>query len=203
MPEKFSSSQMLLHDLAAANEPKQGRSTGISTGGGIKRSTTTTPLLPAPAPAPLGNDLDTPLLVRKPSPRASQSLWEQLKFVFFGSVAPPEIPEGPSKIEAKTFLANERTFLNWCYVSFMVSAAAVTLKSVDPTAGLESACLTLAALVILVWSLNVYRLRVIALRKIKDLDTVMVSSTGATTVAMIVVFALSVTWLGRYRSLSN
>ena len=85
----------------------------------------------------------------------------------------------------------------------MVSAAAVTLKSVDPTAGLEAACLTIAALVILVWSLNVYRLRVIALRKIKDLDTVMVSSNGATTVALIVVFALSVTWIGRYRSLSN
>ena len=202
MPEKFSSSQMLLHDLASASEPKQGRSTGISSGG-IKRSTNVTPLLPAPAPVPLGNELDTPLLVRRPSPRASQSLWDQLKYVFFGSVAPPEIPQGPSKIEAKTFLANERTFLNWSYVSFMVSAAAVTLKSVDPTAGLESACLTIAALIILVWSLNVYRLRVIALRKIKDLDTVMVSSTGATVVALIVVFALSVTWIGRYRSLSN
>ena len=201
MPEKFASSQMLLHDLAAANGPKQARSVGISSGG-IKRSATVTPLLPAPAPAPLGNELDAPLLVRRPSPRASQSLWDQLKFVFFGSVAPQEIPDGRSKIESKTFLANERTFLNWCYVSFMVSAAAITLKSVDQSASVESACLTVSAIIILVWALNVYRLRVIALRKIKDLDSVMVSSTGATTVALVVVFALSVTWLGRYRSFS-
>ena len=188
-----SSSRLLLHDIVSAKEPKQ----QVSDGSSAMKSTT--PLMPAPAPL-IGSGLEAPLLDRRRvSPRrSSQSLIHQIKFVLFGSVA-QEIPEPTTKIEPKTLLANERTFLNWCFVAFIVAAAAVTLHAVDPEANIEAACLSLTSVFTLAWSLNVYRLRVIALRNMKTLDTLLVSSNGATIVCLSVAFALSVTWLGRYR----
>jgi uncharacterized membrane protein YidH (DUF202 family) len=189
------SSKLLIHDIVASKEPKQ-------------QSIPQTPVTisipkPIPTAAPLigTNTLEVPLLTseRHPSSRKSESLFDQIKYILFGSVI-PEVPEPAiSKIEPKTFLANERTFLNWCYVSFIISAVAIALVSIDPTAHLESSCLSLVALVTLIWSLNVYRLRVIALRNMKALETLLVSSNGAVFVCLSVAFALAVTWLGRYR----
>jgi SPX domain protein involved in polyphosphate accumulation len=192
LPLAQASSRLLIHDIVAAREPKQ---------------VTPAPLPVLPSTTPLvGTELETPLLDRQSTDRAraqtSVSMWDQIKFVLFGS-AVPEITEPVSKIEPKTFLANERTFLNWAYLAFILAAVAVTLASVDPTAHLEASLLSLAAVVTLGWSLNIYRLRVIALRNMKALETLMVSSDGATAVCLLVVFALAMTWLGRFRQYLN
>jgi uncharacterized membrane protein YidH (DUF202 family) len=159
----------------------------------------TSPVLP-PAP-PNDNDLSEPLLDRSASDRrneSSKSLWEQFKFVFFGSVQPVSIPDPSSKIEPKTFLANERTFLNWSYCSFVISALALTLKAVDERAAAEAAILTIVAIATLAWALNVYRLRISALRAMKPLDALLVSSTnGASLVGLSVASALGFMWICR------
>lgn len=188
------SSKLLLHDIVSAKEPKQAQSVVVTP------TRSHVPLLPTEAPLD-GSRLDVPLLHRtagQSKPSRSQSLFDQVKFILFGSIA-PDIPEPTSKIEPKTFLANERTFLSWCYVCFMISAVAVTLVSVDPSANLEASALSLVAVVTLIWSLNVYRLRVVALRNMKSLETLLVSSNGATVVCLSVAAALGITWLGRVR----
>ena len=152
-------------------------------------------------PSPIGvDDLSVPLLDRAPIRRKSapsRSLWDELKFVLFGSVTPEQTVS--CKIEPKTFLANERTFLNWCFVSFLISALAITLLSIDPTCNFEAAGLSFVAILTIGWSLNVYRLRVIALGNIKSLESLMVSSNGASAVALAVTAALFFTWYRRYR----
>ena len=191
-------SRLLLHDIVSAKEPKQQSAppTPRPIGGPVPTSTPS-----------VGSSLETPLLDRssRQSPRTerrSQSIIDQLKFILFGSLS-RESPVTSSHIEPKTFLANERTFLSWCYVAFIISAAAITLISVDPAARLEAAALSLVAVVTLTWSLNVYRLRVIALRDMKALDSLLVSSGGATTVCLSVVLALVFTWIGRWRQYMN
>ena len=180
------SSKQLIHDIVSQQRSESIRDTDQ----------------PHRIPAPMGSsDLEVPLLERpqRAKSASSRSIWAELKFVLFGSLA-PEIPVPlSSKIEPKTFLANERTFLNWCFVAFIISAVAITLVSVDPSASMEAACLSLVAIVTIGWSLNVYRLRVIALRNMKSLDKLLVTSNGATAVALSVVFALLITWTGRFR----
>ena len=201
LPKTDANSKLLLHDLVSAKEPKLIRmmSSDIS----AKAESGSSKRTPLPTVSPLvGSDLQAPLLDRSSEETRAripeQSLIDQVKYILFGSVA-PEIPEPSSKIEPKTFLANERTFLNWCFVSFILQAAAVTLVSVDPTAHFEGSILSLVALITLVWSLNVYRLRVIALRSMKPLDALLVSSNGVSFVSLSVAFALTVTWIGRVR----
>jgi SPX domain protein involved in polyphosphate accumulation len=193
LPLAQASSRLLIHDIVSTREPKQGTE---------RRGPAPSPLLPSSAPL-VGSELETPLLDRTTRARrpasSSSSIFDQIKYVLFGSVS-PEIPEPVSKIEPKTFLANERTFLNWAYLAFILAAAAVTLFSVDPTAHLEASLISFAAVVTLGWSLNVYRLRVIALRNMKALETLMVSSNGASLVCLLVAFAMFMTWIGRFRN---
>ena len=196
LPLAQASSRLLIHDIVSAREPKQER-----------RIPAASPLLPSTAPL-VGAELEMPLLdrtavrSRRPSATRSASIFDQIKYVLFGSVV-PEIPPPMSKIEPKTFLANERTFLNWSYLAFILAAAAVTLFSVDPQAHLEASLISFAAVVTMGWSLNVYRLRVIALRNMKELETLMVSSNGATLVCLLVAFALAMTWMGRFNQYLN
>ena len=202
LPMADASSRLLIHDIVSAKEPKQAVPSMASESKRVVPQPS--PLLPATTPL-MGTELQAPLLDRQGQRRTKstgQSIFDQIKYILFGSVA-PQVAEPVSKIEPKTFLANERTFLNWSYLSFVLAAAAVTLASVDPTAHLEASMLSIAAVVALGWSLNVYRLRVIALRNMKALDTLMVSSNGATIVCLAVAFALFMTWLGRFRQYLN
>jgi uncharacterized membrane protein YidH (DUF202 family) len=196
------SSKMLIHDIVSAKEPKQQQPPNSNV---VTPTRSTTPRLPFTAPL-ISSDLTDPLLDQRgrgrQTPSRSQSIIHQIKFLLFGSLI-PDLAEPTCKIEPKTFLANERTFLNWCYVSFIISAVSVTLLSVDPEAHLEAAVLSMVAVVTLAWSLNVYRLRAIALRNMKSLDSLIVSSNGATGVCLSVAFALLVTWMGRLRQYLN
>ena len=205
LPVAQASSRLLIHDIVSAKEPKQAPQSMVSSGGKERRPVVApSPLLPSTTPL-IGTELDTPLLDRKGDRRrkkSSKSLFDQIKYILFGSIV-PEVPEPVSRIEPKTLLANERTFLNWSYLSFVLAAVAITLASVDASARLEASLLTFAAVISLGWSLNVYRLRVIALRNMKALDTLMVSSNGATLVCLMVAFALFLTWLGRFRQYIN
>jgi len=205
MPEKFASSQMLLHDIASAKEPKQQQTSAVPS-----RAPSTVLMPPPAASGPtLGNELDVPLLARSVTPPMQQpikrhSLWEQVKFVFFGSPAGDDDLAEPlpisSRFQIKTFLANERTFLDWCHVAFVISAAAVALRAVNPNAAIPAALLTLVSLATITWSLDVYRMRAIALRNIKDLNSLMLSANGATTIALAVVLALTLTWYSQYQA---
>ena len=179
----MSNSQPILHDLAAAAAAQ-------SAAPPAPPAAPKTPYLPA---SPVG-PLEMPLLDHRHQP-STKSIWDELKFVLFGSVS-PDLP-APSNIEPKTFLANERTFLNWCFVSFLISAVAITLVSLDPAAKLEAVALSTVSIITIAWSLNVYRLRVIALRNIKSLDHLLISSRGATTVALSAALALFITWATR------
>jgi Domain of unknown function (DUF202) len=59
------------------------------------------------------NTLETPLLRE---PRRNKTLLEYIKILFF-----QDSPEPKKSFEGKTYLANERTFLDWLYISFLLS----------------------------------------------------------------------------------
>lgn len=201
LPKMEANSKLIIHDIVSAKEPKQITAIPSDSSGRVDQTVIRRTPLPSVSPL-LASVLEQPLLQRSANVQpghVKRSLIDHIKYILFGSIA-PVIPEPTSNIEPKTFLANERTFLNWCYVSFILQAAAVTLVSVDGRAHLEGSLLSLVALVTLGWSLNVYRLRVIALRSMRPLDALLVSSNGASLVCLSVVFALTVTWMGRVKN---
>jgi hypothetical protein len=105
----------------------------------------------------LESDLSAPLLPIPATSEAPRSLFEYLQILLFGvarETGGVTADERKLEVDTKTYLANERTFLDWIYVAFIISTLGMSVGAWTGMAVIGSSAL------VLVWATVVYHQRV-------------------------------------------
>jgi uncharacterized membrane protein YidH (DUF202 family) len=117
-------------------------------------------LVPLPAPPSQDDhDLYSPLLMSPNRARVQRenqrSIWDYLSILIFGHIQDTRDAE-PVKLEVKTILANERTFLDWLYLAFISFGLGVTQSKAVPEMKTVGMIVSVAALIVIPWVFAIF-----------------------------------------------